>query len=100
MVTVQVGEDSYRLVSGEVEGELADYGEPAVLEVDGRRYASVIDIGDDGELECLLGPDYVYELSPCPHEVQEVEFVETDEIEEVEDEGAEEAEEEDQEVAS
>jgi hypothetical protein len=89
MVTVQVGEDSYRLACGDVEGELVDYGEPAVLEVDGRRYASVIDIGDDGELECLLGPDYVYALSPCPHEVQEVEFVDM----------GEEAEEEDEEVA-
>jgi hypothetical protein len=93
MVTIQTGEDTYRLVCGPEEGDLTEYGEVAVVEAGGVCYAALLDIDDHGELESLMpGDSWVYILNKTDYEVQEVEFQEGEEEEEEEEAAEEEVE--------
>jgi hypothetical protein len=80
-ITIEKGAPGYRLVgpNGE-EGELAEYGEPATLEIDGALYFALLP-SEEEEFE-ELGSS-VFSEADCETEVVEVDFEEDDEPEEV-----------------
>ncbi len=76
-VVICYGVQEYRLRSGDEEGEPAEYGDPAELEVDGERYMALIYEDDQGNRSSLLEDEaLVYRCEV----VDDVEFDEYDEV--------------------
>lgn len=80
-ITIESGEEAYRLVGPDGdEGDLVEYGLPAVLHLGGDMYAAYI---EDPEAEDEEMGQHVYKLQPIEEtEVVEVEFEEDEEGEE------------------
>ncbi len=75
MLTIETGEDEYRIVDGATEGDTFPYGETAILESNGVLYVASLDADDTPSSGFEMA---VYELSKRVSSTSAVDFTEDD----------------------